>query len=248
MGKIIRKSTKNYGKQTFVRGGQNTNSPLEKKKITKKKKTLLMFFISLFSIALISIGTYALWNAGSDLLTGSNTIQSGQVKMSYTEENSLKLDNALPMKDEDGKKLDTYFDFTVSSWIKTNKSDSTERKLSYNIILEPTVFSITGNGETIEVTPSNEMLWKDMSPEEAFKVYLTSLDTNENEKKVTGPILISELNSYLLRSQEEIFKNGKEQVDTKYRLRAWMSFDVDPYDFEQIKYQFKFKINVNGTK
>ena len=41
---------------------------------TKKKKVLLVI-VSVFIIALISIGTYAIWN--SELLTGNNSISSG---------------------------------------------------------------------------------------------------------------------------------------------------------------------------
>ena len=64
---------------------------------TRKKKTLMLVAISLFSIAIVSFGTYAIWN--SELLTGNNSISSGQVKMSYTESNEVGMDNALPMKD-----------------------------------------------------------------------------------------------------------------------------------------------------
>ena len=41
-----------------------------------KNKILMMIFLSLFSIALVSLGTYAIWTSTNDLLTGSNTIQS----------------------------------------------------------------------------------------------------------------------------------------------------------------------------
>ena len=44
---------------------------------TRKKKTLMLVAISLFSIAIVSFGTYAIWN--SELLTGNNSISSGQV-------------------------------------------------------------------------------------------------------------------------------------------------------------------------
>ena len=52
-----------------------------------KKKKVLLVIVSVFIIALISIGTYAIWN--SELLTGNNSISSGQVKMSYTESNEI---------------------------------------------------------------------------------------------------------------------------------------------------------------
>ena len=56
---------------------------------TKKKQTLMLVTISLFSIAIMSLGTYAIWTSASDLLTDSNSISSGQVKMSYRESNEM---------------------------------------------------------------------------------------------------------------------------------------------------------------
>ena len=87
-------------------GGQNTY-----KINPNKKKTLLMISISLFAIALISLGTYAIWN--SELFTDTSSISTGQVKMSYTETNELSISDALPMKDEDGKVSNDYFDFQI---------------------------------------------------------------------------------------------------------------------------------------
>ena len=56
-----------------------------------KKKKVLLVIVSVFLIALISFGTYALWN--SELLTGNNSITTGQVKMSYTESNEIGMNN-----------------------------------------------------------------------------------------------------------------------------------------------------------
>ena len=61
------------------------------------KKKVLLVIVSVFLIGLVSIGTYAIFN--TDILTGDNTIKTGQIKMSYTETNEITMDNALPMKD-----------------------------------------------------------------------------------------------------------------------------------------------------
>ena len=210
-----------------------------------------MISLSLFSIAIISLGTYAIWTSANDLLTGSNTIQSGQVKMSYTETNELALNNALPIKDEEGKKLNDYFDFTVSSWIKTNASDSKERKLNYNIVIETISMYING----MEIQEGNDYYVPGkLISDYMYKVYLTTLDDNGNETEVTGPMTIEELNNYIIKSQEETFKNGKAQVDTKYRLRIWVDFN---YDVDMLKdfngftinsVGYKFRVNVNTNK
>ena len=225
-------------------GGDKLTNP-------NRKKVLLMISLSLFSIAIISLGAYALWNAGNDLLTGANTIQSGQVKMSYSESNEIGMNNALPMKDEDGKKLDDYFDFTITSHIKTRASDDTVRKLNYNITIE--MISMFLNDSEITKGNSYYEIGQTLS-NYMYKVYLTTLDDNGNEKEVTGPITIEELNDYIIKSQEETFSNGKKEVVTKYRLRIWVDFnyDVDMLkDFNEFTINsvgYKFRVNVNTDK
>ena len=207
----------------------------------------------MFSIGIITLSTYALYN--SELVTGENTIKSGQVKMSYTEVNELALNNALPMKDEEGKKLNDYFDFTVSSWIKTNANDSTERKLNYNIVIEMISMYING----MEIKEGNDYYAPGkLLSDYMYKVYLTTLDNNGNETEVTEPMTIEELNNYIIKSQEETFKNGKAQVDTKYRLRIWVdyNYDVNIYKtfnendngFTVNSVGYKFRVNVNTNK
>ena len=191
-----------------------------------KKKKLTMIALSMFSIGIITLGTYALWS--QILATKENTISTGQVKMSYTEVNELALSNALPMRDEDGKKQTNYFDFSVSSYIKTNANDNTEQKLNYNIILEP-----------LTVT-------KPLADKE-IKVYLTKIE-NGTETEVAGPITIDKLNNYILKSQEEVFSNNKGEVTTSYRIRAWIDYDVDASKFNDPNhsYSYKFRVNVNN--
>ena len=216
-----------------------------------RKKVLFMISLSLFSIAIISLGAYALWNAGNDLLTGTNTIQSGQVKMSYSESNEIGMNNALPMKDEDGKKLDDYFDFTITSHIKTRASDDTVRKLNYNITIE--MISMLLNGAEVTKGNSYYEIGRIIS-DYMYKVYLTTLDDNGNEKEVTGPITIEELNNYIIKSQEETFSNGKKEVVTKYRLRIWVDFNYDMDTFKSFNEftinnaGYKFRVNVNTDK
>ena len=191
-----------------------------------KKKILMMIFLSLFSIAIISLGTYAIWTSANDLLTGSNTIQSGQVKMSYSESNEIGMNNALPIKDSEGKVLTNYFDFKVLSYIKTRANDDTQRKLNYNIVLEP-------------ISVDNPL------SDNEIKVYLTKVESG-TETVVVQPTTISNLNQYVLKSQEEIFSNNKAEVITSYRLRAWIDESVDTNKFNEKKYSYKFRVNINN--
>ena len=191
-----------------------------------KKKILMMISLSLFSIAIISLGTYAIWTSANDLLTGSNTIQSGQVKMSYSESNEIGMNNALPIKDSEGKVLTNYFDFKVLSYIKTRANDDTQRKLNYNIVLEPL---------TVD-NPLND---------NEIKVYLTMVE-NGNETVVVEPTTIDQLNNKVLSSKEEIFSNNKAEVITSYRLRAWIDASVDTTKLNEKKYSYKFRVNINN--
>ena len=191
---------------------------------TRKKKTLMLVAISLFSIAIVSFGTYAIWN--SELLTGNNSISSGQVKMSYTETNEIGMDNALPMKDSEGKLLTNYFDFQVLSYIKTRANDNTQRKINYSIVLEPI---------TVE-NPLND---------NEIKVYLTKVEGG-TETVVVEPTTIDQISNYILSSQDEVFSNNKAEVITSYRLRAWIDESVDTSKFNERQYSYRFRVNVNS--
>ena len=204
-------------KQIFVWGGGKLTNP-------KNKKMLLMGLVSLFVVAIISLGTYAIWN--SELLTGDSSISTGQIKMSYTETNEITMDNALPMKDEEGKVLTNYFDFQVLSYIKTKDSDSTKRKINYNIVLEPI---------TVE-NPLNDS---------EIKVYLTMIE-NGVETVVVEPTTIDQINNYILNNHEDIFSNNKAEVVTSYRLRSWIDSKVDTSKFNDKKYSYKFRVNINS--
>ena len=192
----------------------------------KKKRILILLALMLFNLALVSFGTYAFWDIAGDSITGNNSISTGQIKMSYTESNEIKMENAIPLPDDAGKNLSDYFDFQVLSYIKTKKSDSKKRMLNYNIILEP-------------ISVNNPL------HDNEIKVYLTKVE-NGVEKVVVEPITIDKLNNYILKSEEEAFSNNKDRVLTSYRLRAWIDENVDTDKVTGKSYSYKFRINING--
>ncbi len=196
----------------------------KKKKTNSNKKLLLMGLVLLVFIAMVSVGTYAIWN--SELLTGDSSISTGQIKMSYTETNEITMDNALPMKDEEGKVLTDYFDFQVLSYIKTKDSDSTKRKINYNIVLEP-------------ITVENPL------SDSEIKVYLTKVEGG-TETVVVEPTTIDQVSNYILNNHEDIFSNNKAEVVTSYRLRSWIDESVDTSKFNDKKYSYKFRVNINS--
>ena len=191
-----------------------------------KKKKLIMIGLVLFSISIITLGTYALYNTA--LITGDASISSGEVKMSYSEKNEITLSNALPIKDDEGKLSTNYFDFSIMTYIKTNASDSTEYKMNYNIVLEP-------------LTTTNPL------SDSEIKVYLTKVE-NGVETAVVEPTTVDKLIQYIINSQEETFSNNKSEVVTNYRLRAWIDYDVDVTKFNEKTYSYKFRVNVNNEE
>ena len=225
----------NKAKQTIIRtreGSKLTNKKSHKKSDNlikfDKKKALMMGLVSVFAIVFVSVGTYAIWNAGDGLITDKSSISTGQIKMSYTEINEVTMENALPMKDEEGKVIDDYFDFQVLTYMKTNENDNTERRLSYDITVEP-------------LDIENPLRDKDI------KVYLTRID-NGVETEVEAPTTIDKLVDKIVSTQEEVFSNNKGEVITSYRLRAWVDEEVDPARFTEKKYSYKFRVNINGEQ
>lgn len=192
----------------------------------KKKRILILLALMLFNLALVSFGTYAFWDIAGDSITGNNSISTGQIKMSYTESNEIKMENAIPLPDDAGKILSDYFDFQVLSYIKTKESDNKKRMLNYNIILEP-------------INVNNPL------HDNEIKVYLTKVE-NGVEKVVIEPITIDKLNNYILKSEEEAFSNNKDRVLTSYRLRAWIDEDVNTDKVTGKSYSYKFRVNING--
>lgn len=192
----------------------------------KKKRIFMLLALMLFNLALVSFGTYAFWDIAGDSITGNNSISTGQIKMSYTESNEIKMENAIPLPDDAGKILSDYFDFQVLSYIKTKESDNKKRMLNYNIILEP-------------INVNNPL------HDNEIKVYLTKVE-NGVEKVVVQPITIDKLNNYILKSEEEAFSNNKDRVLTSYRLRAWIDEDVNTDKVTGKSYSYKFRVNING--
>ncbi len=80
--------------------------------------SLLALLILLVAVIGISFATITFTNDKS----GSNTLNTGKLTMTYTENtNGISIVNAVPISDDIGKKLngkDEYFDFTVGTIIK----------------------------------------------------------------------------------------------------------------------------------
>ena len=157
-----------------------------------------------------------------------NTITTGSITMSYSETtNGINLTNALPMTDEEGKKLSgdrNAFDFTVSATIKGTTTIN---------------YAITGSKEESTL------------PDTAVKVYLTDMDSDA-DSQVLAPTKLSELEKTqgsevsLAPEGQYVLKKGTYSVTTtnKYRLRMWIA---DDYSNLETSGTYKLKVNVYGA-
>ena len=196
----------------------------------KKYSAVYIVILLLLMIIGVSYAIFAVTN-----LSDENTINLGQISMSYTEpDNALVLENALPMGDAEGIAQSNYFEFKVMTHATTDADDSNGLTIPYQINL----------GE-IEVDADKQALTKDQ-----IKVYLTKV-VSGSEEEVVGPILLSnlsesatsDLNIYQAR---DTHRNAGSEITTTYRLRAWIDEDVDSSIFGSQVYQYKFRVNINS--
>ena len=197
----------------------------------KKYSTVYIVVLLLLVIVGVSYAIFAVTN-----LSDVNTINLGQISMSYTEpDNALVLENALPMGDAEGIAQSNYFEFKVMTHATTDADDSNGLTIPYEINL----------GE-IETDADKQALTKDQ-----IKVYLTKV-VSGSEEEVVGPILLSnltesstsDLNIYQAR---DVHRNAGSEITTTYRLRAWIDENVDSSLFGSNIYQYKFRVNINSS-
>ena len=178
--------------------------------MNNKKKALILSIIGLISLIIVTIGiTYAVFTY-TKLGTTDNTVTSGTLKFLYTEntgvKTGIKLTNALPISDTQGKALDgdnNVFDFSIEA---TNTGTEV---IPYEVTLRKKNASTLG--------------------EENVKVYLTDR-TESQESSILEATKYSELIQTNINVGNEIEKtiyngtvNGGEVSYRKdFRLRMWI--------------------------
>ena len=175
-----------------------------------KKKTLILSIIGLIGLIVVTIGiTYAIFTY-TKLGTTDNTVTSGTLKFLYTEntgvKTGIKLTNALPISDAQGKALDgdnNVFDFSIEA------TNTGTEAIPYEVTLRKKSTS------TLK--------------EDYVKVYLTDR-TETTEKEELEPTKYSELTQTNIDVGSEIEKtiyNGSVDGNTTnykkdFRLRMWI--------------------------
>ena len=195
-----------------------------------KKKLLLTIGLVLVLVLMIVGISYAAFK-----FTGTgkkeNTITTGAITMKYTEStNTISMNNALPTTDATGKVRLTageYFDFTLSGTIKGTE----------NINWEIAAEDVTTGTKKIDG--------------KYIKLYLTSLDENNNETEVMKPTVYTTEkteNTYTGRPTNMMsLAKGTTSTSfsTKYRLRMYVDESYNPQG-DGGNLAFSIKINAYG--
>ena len=195
------------------------------------KKQLLLSIVLVLVLVLMIVGiSYAAFKF-IGLGTKPNTITTGAITMEYTEStNTISMTGALPTTDATGKVRLTageYFDFTLSGTIKGSE----------NINWEIAAEDVTTGTKKIDG--------------KFIKLYLTSLDENNNEKEVMEPTVYtaeSTENTYTGRPTNMMsLAKGTTSTSfsTKYRLRMYVDESYNPQG-DGGNLAFSIKINAYG--
>ena len=198
--------------------------------MNNKKQLLLSIGLVLILVLMIVGISYAAFKFVG-LGTKPNTITTGAITMEYTEStNTISMNNALPTTDATGKVRLTageYFDFTLSGTIKGSE----------NINWEIAAEDVTTGTKKIDG--------------KYIKLYLTSLDENNNETEVMAPKVYkteSTENTYTGRPTNMMsLAKGTTSTSfsTKYRLRMYVDESYNPQG-DGGNLAFSIKINAYG--
>ena len=198
---------------------------MEKDEKKSKKTLVIMVLLLLLLVGTVGGVTYSAFmysKAGYK----TNQISSSSIMFAYDETtNGINLENAMPIADEVGMKLERdektsgYFDFNVSY------SSSAERSVNYEIYAT--------------VVDSKNLL-----PYKYVKVYLT--DQNDNPVFTDKPVkTFADLSKSLVdeNSKQLYYGSFTKEGNKKFRLRLWVSED---YPVTEEAKSFKIKVNVNA--
>ena len=195
-----------------------------------KKQLLLSIGLVLILVLMIVGISYAAFKF-TGLGNKPNTITTGAITMEYEEStNTISMTGALPTTDATGKVRLTageYFDFTIKSNIQGNAN------INWEIAAE-------------DVTTASRKI-----DGKYIKLYLTSLDENNNETEVMAPEVYtteSTENTYTGRPANMMsLAKGTTSTSfsTKYRLRMYVDESYNPQG-DGGNLAFSIKINAYG--
>ena len=166
-------------------------------RLINNKKYLTFILIGLLTLVIgISLSFIMFDLSGRD-----NSIQTGQISMTYTEPSSeVILKDQVPITDEIGMNQDKYFEFSVMSNATTNEDDDRGVTIPYEISISK-----------VAVDASKKQL-----EDKDVKIYLTKLE-GEKEEVVLGEAIIAVLSekrcSTLRLLVQKFLGNGHPHLD-----------------------------------
>ena len=102
-------------------------------KLKQNKKILIPITSILLLLVLLAGVSFAVFNYSNNN-AGNNGINSGHISMTYTEpSNEYIVENALPIKDEEGINSTNYFEFSVTTKVPINDTDDEGVSIPYEI-------------------------------------------------------------------------------------------------------------------
>ena len=211
--------------------------------------SVVLLIVMLFLIGGISYAAYTYVNTG-----GANTINTGQITMSYAEpSNALEIQEALPISDINGKEQTNYFEFTVTTHATTNEDDTSGIIIPYEINIEKleNSYYCTDNINVTEDTCTGEWIQRPELGNDKVKVYLTKVENNEEEELVTKKIselpksTLNGVASYIY-STSNLHRQAGPNKTTIYRLRIWIDEETNPSLFNG-KEEYRLRVNINSN-
>lgn len=193
-----------------------------------RKRFLISSLLVILLISLVVGTTFAIFyfkGTGKE----KNTIHTGQLTFSYTEEsNGISLTDAIPVSDEVGKRMqgndreNKYFDFSVSC-----KMSGTQN-IQYEVY-------------TTEVDVAQKL------DSQYVKIYLTDATSDKALEGYNQKVPVySELKDSSISSKgKRLYRGEFNSSGTQaFRLRMWLS---DTYQISSSSKEFKIKVNVSAS-
>lgn len=206
-------------------------------KMNYERLKLTTLVILVFSLVLLVFGaTYAIC---SNLILGTtdNILEAGMLSFSFNEDaflgNGINIENALPTSDERGKILNStsqYFDFSVNAL-------ATIAPLSYQVVV------IKQDNSTFK--------------EENVKIYLTLRNGTtetpsplvlDGSKVVTYNQLQNSINNEGKVVYNGVVPKSESEYNQSFRLRMWISEDVDVVGESFSNKTFSVKVKVIASE
>lgn len=193
-----------------------------------KEILLSIFGIALLVLAVAGI-SYAVFTF-SEVGKKENVISTGGISLSFIEskENTIHIDNALPMSNAVGKVQKEYFDFSLEAYMKGSST------IYYEIRAKQVEVDnkIEANKVKFYLEKEQASTYREVLPPTNFYI--------SNQSKVNNNEV--DLSSMLLYSDKFTNTTGSSQkMRDNYRLRIWIDENTS---VENTKKNFKFKVNV----